>query len=255
MSDRTQNTQLPWPTGSSGSHGAIEQNAWLNDPVVTILVGAQDKRFTVHVALLTRESETFKNWFSQGRDEMRLPDEEPKIFTLFVGWLYGTAFTLSGGPRGYRFPQPDGVERTVRDYLGVYVMGFKFGITGIRNAVVDCLYTYFGTSSDDHKAPAFYDVKYIFDNTEPGAPMRRLLTAHLLFFLFSKSRRNSPLPGDWVEVLSKDAAIGFAMIQMLAEWNWVMGDNAPRMNIRPRADFHEKVPFVKYEPDEDLTEL
>jgi hypothetical protein len=28
-------------------------------------------------------------------------------------------------------------------------------------------------------------------------------------------------------VLSKDAAIGFAMIQMLAEWNCAMGDNAP----------------------------
>lgn len=130
-------------------------------------------------------------------------------------------------------------------------MGYKFGIVGVRNAVIDVLYTYYGEASDDHQSPNFHDVKYIFENTVPGAPMRRFLTAHSLFYLFSKNRLSLPLPRDWVEVLGKEAEIGFAMIQMMAEWSWYMGGNAPKMTVKPRADFHERVPVVKEEPVEE----
>jgi hypothetical protein len=48
---------------------------------------------------------------------MKLPDEDPKLFALFIRWLYGTAFLPSGGgARKFRFSQPDTYNTlTVRD--------------------------------------------------------------------------------------------------------------------------------------------
>jgi hypothetical protein len=142
--------------------------------------------------------------------------------------------------------------------LGVYVMGGKFGIVGVRNAVIDVLYAYYGEASDNHMSPSLHDVKYIFDNTKPEAPMRRFLIAHALFYLFSKNRRNAPLPEDWFEVLNAHCDVGFEMIKMLGEWNWAMGQNAPRMTIKPRTEFHERLPrpqVIKREDAEDAIRL
>ncbi len=136
-------------------------------------------------------------------------------------------------------------------------MGAKFGIVGVRNAVIDVLYAYYGEASDDHKSPNLHDIQYVFENTVPGTPMRRFLVAHALFYLFSKGRRNAPLPDDWAEVLlgEERGDVAYDMLRMLGEWNWAMGHNAPRMTIKPRAEFHERLPappiIVKQEEGED----
>lgn len=125
----------------------------------------------------------------------------------------------------------------------------------MRNAAIDVLYTHYGEASDDHEAPNLHDVKYIFDNTTPEAPIRRFLIVHALFFLFSKNRRNAPLPDDWAQVLTEHGEIGYAMVRMLGEWNWVMGVNAPPMKVKARHEFHERLPeppVVKDEPAENL---
>ncbi|KAL2018524.1 hypothetical protein VTK56DRAFT_736 [Thermocarpiscus australiensis] len=236
---------------------------WLTDRIVTIAVGPEEKRWAVHEKLLSDQSEFFDEFFNgsedtAGQDEMKLPDEDPKLFALFIRWLYGTAFATSGGNRVFRFTQPDGKDVTVRDYLALYVLGGKFGILGVRNAVIDVLYVYFGEASDDHKAPNLLDVKYIFDHTLPDAPIRRFLIAHTLFYLFSKNRRNAPLPGEWAGVLTENGEIGCAMIRMLADWNWVIGANAPAMKIKPRTEFHERLPqppVIKREFEESHIDL
>jgi hypothetical protein len=126
-------------------------------------------------------------------------------------------------------------------------MGGKFGIIGVRNAVIDVLNGYYGEASDNHTSPVFHDITYVFAHTAGDAPMRRFLIAHALFYLFSKNRRNAPLPHDWAEVLREHPEVGFEMIKMLGEWNWFMGHNAPRMTIKPRGEFHEHVPFFQNE--------
>lgn len=102
-----------------------------------------------------------------------------------------------------------------------------------------------------------HDVLYIFENTEPAAHMRRFLVAHVLFYLFSKQRRNTPLPRDWAEVLNEHGDIGFSMIRMLAEWNWAMGHNAGRMSIKARESFYEKMPtpVEVIKEEEDIEEI
>jgi hypothetical protein len=71
----------------------------------------------VHEKLLVSQSEFFKGHFAQGDDEMKLPDDEPKLFALFIRWLYGTAFLPSGGARNFRFLPPVATNGlTVRYY-------------------------------------------------------------------------------------------------------------------------------------------
>ena len=93
----------------------ILPSSWLTDRIVTITVGPEEKRWVVHEKLLINHSKFFKDHFADGDEEMRLPDDEPKLFALFIRWLYGTAFLPSGGARNFRFLQPDGTTLTVRD--------------------------------------------------------------------------------------------------------------------------------------------
>lgn len=83
-------------------------------------------------------------------------------------------------------------------------------------------------------------MQMIFDNTPTESHMRRLLTAHALFYLFDR-RRNGPLPPEWEQVLRNGGEIGWAMISMLSEWKWVMGGNVPPMRIKNRQAFHESI--------------
>lgn len=94
----------------------ISHCSWLTARVVTVIVGYEEKRWTVHEKLLVSQSEFFRNHFAQENvTEIRLPREDPRLFALFIRWLYGTAFVPSGGPRNFRFLPPDGRTNTVRD--------------------------------------------------------------------------------------------------------------------------------------------
>ncbi|KAK4153880.1 hypothetical protein C8A00DRAFT_14945 [Chaetomidium leptoderma] len=261
MTDGSQSSQPARATGTSSSSEELQGlDSWLTERIVTVTIGPDEKRWVVHEKLLVSQSDFFRDHFASGEEELKLPDDEPKLFALFIRWLYGTAFLPSGGTRNFRFMAPDDDKNlTVRDYLGVYVMGGKFGIVGVRNAVIDVLYAHYGEADDGHMSPNLHDVTYVFENTAREAPMRRFLVAHALFYLFSKNRRDAPLPEDWVEVLNTQSEIGFEMINMLGEWNWSMGHNAPRMTIKPRIKFHERLPqpeeMVKQEEVEDAIPL
>ncbi|KAM7187895.1 hypothetical protein V8F20_010764 [Naviculisporaceae sp. PSN 640] len=229
---------------------------WLTDRIVTVKVGQEGKKWAVHAKLLCSKSKFFDSYFNgneehQGQDIMSLPAEDPKLFALLVRWLYGTAFANSGGTRIFRFSPPDGRDITVRDYIGLYILGDKIQIMGVKNAAVDALYAYFGPDADKDKptdpneirAPDLRDIQYCFENTAPDSHMRRLLVAHALFYLFGKKRLTTPLPAAWEEVISKNGEIAWSMVKMLSDWKWVMGVNVPHMKIKARQDFHEK-PFV-----------
>ncbi|KAK3387272.1 hypothetical protein B0H63DRAFT_541513 [Podospora didyma] len=224
---------------------------WLTDRIVTVIVGPEEKRWAVHEKLLSSKSKFFDHVFNgvpgetPAHDELKLEGDDPKLFALLIRWLYGTAFATSGGSRVFRFALPDGKDITVRDYLGLYVLGDKIGIVGVKNAAIDVLYQYYGQVPEDViRVPSLFDVKYVFDNTDGNAQIRRLLIAHALFFLFSKKRANrDPLPEEWQTVLSENGEIAWSMIKMLSDWRWTIGRNVPEMNIKPKQEFHEPVPL------------
>ncbi|KAK0741775.1 hypothetical protein B0T21DRAFT_433138 [Apiosordaria backusii] len=254
--------------------------SWLAGRMVIIYVGPNNQPWNVHEKLLIENSPYFARTLGalrvqnpaadqrldgpasspghfghgfgpantpvpENNDALRLPDVDPKLFNMFLRWGYGTAFALSGNTRSFRFPPPSSEEggATIRDYLGVYILGYKFETEALRNACVDVLYDYMGPASDDHMCLAMQDVAFVFQNTPSESPMRRFLVAHLLFYIFSRNRRAMPLPQEWGTVLEKgDFGISWTMFRMLGDWNWAIGDNVPVMIIKPRTEFHDKTP-------------
>ncbi|KAJ4398778.1 hypothetical protein N0V85_006196 [Neurospora sp. IMI 360204] len=254
---------------------------WLTGRIVVVSVGAERRKWNVHEQLLSYNSPYFKRLFNPepepvegslsspgcnndhhhhpnpaaggggvGEDalppsepiqEVHLPTTEPKLFALLIRWLYGTAFATSGGQKVFKFPPPQLNQVTVRDYLGLYILGQTVQLPGLRNACIDVLYNYYAAETEEVRVPDLHDVQYVFENTAhaPDSQMRRLLVAHCMFHLYGVKRRG-PLPPDWQEVMEPRCDVAYEMFKMLADWKWVIGENVPTMKIKARHAFHEK---------------
>ncbi|KFY08175.1 hypothetical protein V492_06462 [Pseudogymnoascus sp. VKM F-4246] len=76
----------------------------MGDDIVTVYVGPREKRYSVHKALLTSQSEYFEkalNGKFKEADEqtIRLPEDSPDAFDLLIGWLYQNQIPVLGyGP-------------------------------------------------------------------------------------------------------------------------------------------------------------
>ncbi|KFY24129.1 hypothetical protein V493_05412 [Pseudogymnoascus sp. VKM F-4281 (FW-2241)] len=65
----------------------------MGDDIVTVYVGPREKRYSVHKALLTSQSEYFEkalngNFKEADEQTIRLPEDSPDAFELLIGWLY-----------------------------------------------------------------------------------------------------------------------------------------------------------------------
>ncbi|KAK0639220.1 hypothetical protein B0T16DRAFT_238393 [Cercophora newfieldiana] len=237
----------------------------LNDRIITIVVGEgpTERKWSVHEALLSAKSPYFRDLLNKD-DEARKMREvffrhtQPKMFSMLLQWMYGTTFGPATGPRIFRYAVPDGEDYTVSDYIRLYILGDKLKIVGVKNAAIDAVYGYFNDeNASDIRCPSIVDVQLVFESTPADSPMRRLLTANLLFHLFNKKRTNlGSLPQGWTEVMSIDHTVSFALLEMLAEWGWSMGNNVPPMRIKNRQSFHDPIAIdddepVKTEPMEE----
>ena len=72
--------------------------------MVTVLVGSQETRFDLHRGLLCASSDFFKavitgDFKERAQNEIKLPEQDIKIFRFFVHWLY------TGRLRGFYYPK------------------------------------------------------------------------------------------------------------------------------------------------------
>ncbi|KFY10005.1 hypothetical protein V491_07847 [Pseudogymnoascus sp. VKM F-3775] len=84
----------------------------MGDDIVTVYVGPREKRYSIHKALLTSQSEYFEkalNGKFREADEqtIRLPEDSPDAFDLLIGWLYQNQIPVLGyGPGPFdEFPR------------------------------------------------------------------------------------------------------------------------------------------------------
>ncbi|OBT65772.1 hypothetical protein VE03_03398 [Pseudogymnoascus sp. 23342-1-I1] len=84
----------------------------MGSDIVTVYVGPREKRYSVHKALLTSQSEYFEkalNGKFKEADEqtIRLPEDSPDAFDLLIGWLYQNQIPALGyGPGPFdEFPR------------------------------------------------------------------------------------------------------------------------------------------------------
>lgn len=83
---------------------SLTRSRFLYDSLVTVLVGSQETRFDLHRGLLCASSDFFKaaitgNFEELDQNEIKLPEQDVKIFRFFVHWLY------TGRLRGFYYPK------------------------------------------------------------------------------------------------------------------------------------------------------
>ena len=82
---------------------SLTRSRFLYDSLVTILVGPQEIRFDLHRGLLCASSDFFKaaitgDFKEHDHNEIKLPEQDVKIFKFFVHWLYTRRL------RGFYYP-------------------------------------------------------------------------------------------------------------------------------------------------------
>lgn len=204
---------------------------------MTILVGPAEKKWVMHENLLASKSDffraTFRGGFREGEDGvLRLPEDGPRPFELFVGWIYSQPLNDMNGDRVRVLARPDDKKVTVRDYLGLYFFAAKYMIEDLQNETLDTLYDYYKVPGN---FPRPEDVEAVYQGTGEDDKMRELLVVHTTFRMFSGYRNAGK---DWADVLKDNGEIGHDLVMMISGWKLKMGTEMKKRSILPRCHFH-----------------
>ncbi|KAK3700453.1 hypothetical protein LTR37_015957 [Vermiconidia calcicola] len=134
---------------------------------VKILVGAEGKCFYVHSSLLREHSEFFKaalnEVWQEGKERMvRLPEEQPAIFELYMQWLYTKRVFWTMEDRGADF------ERLST----LYGLGERIFDTVFQDSTMTAIVTASRTKDDNGKtwSPIGLNTSIIYENTPENSP-------------------------------------------------------------------------------------
>ena len=86
------------------SSNILTRLRFLYDSLVTVVVGSEETRFDLHKGLLCASSDFFKSAITgdfkeRDQNEVKLPEQDVKIFKFFVHWLYTRRL------RGFYYPE------------------------------------------------------------------------------------------------------------------------------------------------------
>ena len=149
----------------------------LSGSMVDILVGPQLERFGVHEKLI-RESSPFLNkamsgeWRESSEDAVKLPEDEPEIFGVYVHWLYyGTMPVIGNSP--------------FLEYLNLakgYILGDKLLDTRYQDATIHAIIERSVTPHEDKLwYPLTSTIEHAYNNTGESAKIRKLLVDLYVF--------------------------------------------------------------------------
>jgi hypothetical protein len=148
-----------------------------------VLVGSGQTRFVVHENLLIYYSKFFRaaltGNFIEAKDKtVRLEEVDPKVFELFIHWLYYQRFpkTDSGDDRDILETWNDddiGLVCT-SNYVLLYIFGDKYDVPELRRATVDGL-LHDITMLQDSNLPNSESMSAAFSSLPVDSPMSRLI--------------------------------------------------------------------------------
>lgn len=140
---------------------------------VEFLVGEKKEKFIVHERLIRASSAFFDRATSATWLEhtIRLPEDEPEIFGIYVHWLYYDKLPVYCNEPGRAANQ---------EYLKLvkaYTLGDKLMDTEFQNAAIDAIVEKSNSTASDGKRyyPVAEVVEFAYNNTHVSAPIRRLL--------------------------------------------------------------------------------
>ncbi|KAF2094511.1 hypothetical protein NA57DRAFT_80315 [Rhizodiscina lignyota] len=139
--------------------------------MIMVYVGQQAERFPVHANILyksSRFSTADVTWHQIGHEGfIRLPEQEPEIFKIFVQWLYS----------GHIYSAHEGDDSGNKEscewsrLCGLYLLGDDLRDYIFKNAVIDAVIMR-ALVTNEH--PSGF-VEHIYTHTTGSDPMRKLL--------------------------------------------------------------------------------
>lgn len=147
------------------------------NPITTLVVGAEERKYHVHQGLLSSSSPYFaaaikEEWVEGQKRRIPLLDDSAAAVDLYVQWLYGRRIFSRQSSEKLK----DGQEE-----LGVLIDGFVFGEKiqdgEFKDAVIDAITSSVSTIGKDDKYwyPSGEKADRVYKGTPAGSPLRRLL--------------------------------------------------------------------------------
>ncbi|THY77887.1 hypothetical protein D6C95_09884 [Aureobasidium pullulans] len=162
--------------------------------IVTVEVGPDKTAFKIHKDLLVFYSDYFRGAFNGSFQEavegkLSLPDECVDVFNAFNTFIYTRQFCSEGD------------SSTVDSALlcRLWVFGDKYLAPSVQNGAIDLL----THKSYKEKKICTTDLHYIYDNTLPGSPLRKIV----LDWVTYRADIDKFLAPDMVERWSKDMLV------------------------------------------------
>lgn len=150
--------------------------------MITIDVGTEHAKYSVYAELIAYYSGYFKGtlngkWKEAEDRVIELPDIEPRVFDIFIDWLYSQK--LPKKTRDWLTPTPEleagshgHGQLAERLMMKSYVFADRFLVPQFRVA----LYRYYANFCNSGGNPPYYDaIIYAFDNLPPTSAMLTLL--------------------------------------------------------------------------------
>ncbi|KAL3468862.1 hypothetical protein BJX99DRAFT_268968 [Aspergillus californicus] len=142
---------------------------------IEIVVGDEQEVFSVHEALVRSSSVFFDkamagSWKESTQRLVHLPKHDPKIFALYIHWLYCDTMPVfcdePGPPANLEYLQ----------LVMAYVLGDKLLDIAFQNAAIDAIIEKSLSKASDGARwfPVGEVVEYAYDNTTDSAPIREL---------------------------------------------------------------------------------
>jgi hypothetical protein len=133
--------------------------------VVTVLVGEYERKFIVHEEPLRAHSRFFDAamsgvWLESSERIIRLPMEGPKLFSVYVQWIYTSRVAL---------PDHWGLNRLAH----LYIMASRLQDGNLQDAAIDCMIRL--VEEDGTCSPLEDAVGPIYDHTATGDLARKFL--------------------------------------------------------------------------------
>ena len=144
----------------------------ITGPTIEVLVGNPPETFIVHENLIRKSSPFFENamhgpWTESRKRKIPLKDEDPKVFAIYIQWLY----------RGPEIPVvPEAGDRyfTLSD---AYIMGDMLQDNSFKDAVLESLHAQTGVEDQQGNTflPGAGVVSKIYEKTPESSGIRRYL--------------------------------------------------------------------------------
>ncbi|KAL8898476.1 MAG: hypothetical protein Q9192_002062 [Flavoplaca navasiana] len=151
----------------SAKLGASESYMNLTGKIIKVLVGPSEYCFSIHRGLLTSKSTFFNaaltgSWREAEEDTVRLVEEVPELFAIYVVWIYGHDWTVDHNRR----------EHSLAICCRLYVLADVLGSEELGNLMIDQIRD---IVARPHLDLTCETIGYVYDNTLPESPLRRLI--------------------------------------------------------------------------------